>query len=114
VLVHAKDRHAGVPQVLYNVVMRKLGGRWLVQSFYHSVLFGQHSITSAKDYAPGTANPSNHQLGTVWFAIPAAVIVAVFAIPAVVFAALWFRRRRSRASRTELPPLPSSFRKSST
>ena len=112
VLVHAKSKHAKVPQVLYNVVMRKLGGRWLVQSFYPSVIFGQHSITSSKDYAPGTTSSSNHQLGTVWFAIPAAVIGAVLAIPIVIFAGMWFRRRRSLANRAELPPLPKSFRRS--
>jgi hypothetical protein len=111
VLVHAKDRHANVPQVLYNVVMHKVGGRWLVQSFYPSVMFGQHSITSAKDYAPGASNSPDRQLGTVWFAIPAAVVGAVLGIPLVVFGFLWVRRRRSRVARTELPPLPKSYRR---
>ena len=112
VLVHAQNRHARVPQVLYDVVMRKVGGRWLVQSFYPAVVFGQKSITSNKDYAPGTASPTTTHLGSVWFAIPAAVVGAVLGIPLVVFAVLWVRRRKARAGqgRRELPPLPESLR----
>jgi len=112
VLLHAKNRHAKVPQVLYDVVMHEIDGRWLVQSFYPAVVFGQTSITSNKDYAPGTASASPTHLGTVWFAIPAAVVGAVLGIPVVVFAVLWIRRRKARAGqgRRELPPLPESLR----
>lgn len=110
VLVHAKKAHAKVRQVLYNVVMHKVGARWLVQSIYPAVVFSGNGITSNKDYAPGTSNTDNRQLGSVWIAIPAAVIGAVLGIPLVVFAFLFIRRRKARAARAALPPLPESIR----
>lgn len=88
--------------------MRKIHGRWLVDSLNPSATFGGGAVASGSDYGPPPAAQGTGvaRLGSAWVAIPAILIGAgiLFLIGWFLFG--WFRaRRRRRESVRPLEPL---------
>jgi hypothetical protein len=79
--------------------MRKIGGRWLVDSFNPSATFGGGAVVGAQDFAPqqnGGPGTGVATLGSVWIVVPAALIGAgiLFLLGWFLFGSLRARRRR--------------------
>jgi hypothetical protein len=97
-------------------------GKWFVNRLYttaidNPVRAGQHEVGPADFGAPGggTTSPTKTRLGSSWLIPIVAILSAAFVIPLVLGIVLFVRSRRRRRQilaegRTELPPLPSSFR----
>jgi hypothetical protein len=88
--------------------MRKLHGRWLVDSLNPSATFGGGAVASGSDYGPPPAAQGTgvSRLGSAWIAIPAVLFGAgiLFLIGWFLFG--WARaRRRRRADLRPLDPL---------
>jgi hypothetical protein len=79
-----------------NLVVRRLGGRWLVDSFVPSAVFSGHHVVGTRDFAAGSpsADGSRGRLGAAWLAVPLALVGLVVALPAFLVARGWLRSRR--------------------
>jgi hypothetical protein len=90
--------------------VRKIHGRWLVDSFNPSATFGGGAVVGAQDFAPqqnGGPGTGVATLGSVWIVIPAALIGAgiLFLLGWFLFGSLRARRRREKVRRLD-PVLP--------
>jgi hypothetical protein len=92
--------------------MRKVRGRWLVDSLNPSATFGGGAVASGSDYGPPPAAQGSGvaRLGSAWIAIPAVLFGAAILFVIGWFLFGWVRARRRR--RTNLRPLdPLMIRK---
>ena len=95
--------------IQFNGTMRKLHGRWLVDSFNPSATFGGGAVVGPHDFTASSGEGGGKgvaRLGSTWIALPAALIAAglVFLLGWFVFA--WVRNRRvRRAYRRPLEPI---------
>lgn len=95
--------------IQFNGTMRKVGGRWLVDSFNPSATFGGGAVVGPSDFTPGPGGGTSKgvtHLHADWIGIPAIAIGAgiLFLIGWFVFT--WFRgRRQRRAYRRPLDPI---------
>ena len=89
--------------------MRKLHGRWLVDSLNPSATFGGGAVASGSDYGPPPAAGQSSgvsRLGSAWIAIPAALFGAGILFLIGWFLVGWLRARRRRAQNVRpLDPL---------
>jgi hypothetical protein len=103
-LLHPRKR-ANVGPISFDVTMRKVGGRWLVDSFVPAAVFATpgevSSIQAAPDFAPGPAAPpfsKSGRIGEDWVLIVPAVLAGLIVfVPLLVLAV--HRRRDRRAAR---------------
>lgn len=101
-LLHAA-RGAPVGAMSYDVGMRRIGGRWLVDSFVPAASFAPagsvSSITASPDFAPAPSGPPTAKTGHIggaWaLALPGALLGAIVLVPLAIFVA---HRRRDRAA----------------
>ena len=96
--------------------MRKIGGRWLVDSFNPSATFGGGAVVGAQDFAPqqnGGPGTGVATLGSVWIVVPAALIGAGILFLLGWFLLGWLRARRRREHVRPLDPLVLRRRDSS-
>lgn len=96
--------------VSFAVELKRLHGRWLVDSFVPTAVFSppgsRPNITAAPDFGPQLAGGSGEgRFSRLWLIVPAALLGLAFLIPIAL--ALVGRRRRYRPTRGELPPLPT-------
>jgi hypothetical protein len=102
--------------------MVKQHGKWLVNGLYtaaidNPVRNGQHEVGPADFGAPGggSTSPTKTRLGSDYLIPIVAILSAAFVIPLVLGLVVFLRSRRRKRQiraegRTELPPLPSSFK----
>jgi hypothetical protein len=101
-LLHAR-RGSSVGAISYDVRMRRIGGRWLVDSFVPAASFASagsvSSITASPDFAPGPAGAPTAKTGHisgVWgLALPGVLLALIVLVPLVIFLV---HRRRDRAA----------------
>src|SRR4051794_41366685 len=99
VLLHATNRRK-VGDIAFGVEMKKLHGRWLVDSFIPKAMFSpvgkDPKIFAEPDLAPAGIAPGagEPRLGTGWIAGLAAVFAAVFLTPAAMLLRRSLRTRR--------------------
>jgi len=101
-LLHPR-RGTKVGSVSYDVRMRKVGGRWLVDSFVPAASFAApgsvSGITASPDLAPAPAAPPSAARGRIsgtWLAVvPAVLIGLIVLVPAVFFSVHRVRDRRA-------------------
>jgi hypothetical protein len=94
--------------IQYIGTVRKIGGRWLVDSFNPAATFGGGAVVGTHDFLPSGGGDSKGiaRLGSDWIAIPAAVIGG-----GIVFTLAWFlfagirNRRVRKAYRRPLEPI---------
>jgi hypothetical protein len=85
--------------IQFNGTMRKVRGRWLVDSFNPSATFGGGAVVGPHDFTAsqgGEGGKGVARLGSMWIALPAALIGAglVFLLGWFVF--IWIRNWRVR------------------
>jgi hypothetical protein len=102
--------------------MVKQHGKWLVNGLYTAAIDnparnGHQEVGPADFGAPGggTTSPTKSRLGTSWLIPIVGILSAAFVIPLVLGILLFVRSRRRKRQiraegRTDLPPLPSSFK----
>ena len=103
-LLHPR-KGANVGPISFDVTMRKVGGRWLIDSFVPSAVFAApgkvSSIQAAPDFAPGPAAPPFSKSGRIdenWvLVIPAVLVGLIVFVPLLVLT--MHRRRHRRAVR---------------
>jgi hypothetical protein len=95
--------------IQFNGTMRKLHGRWLIDSFNPSATFGGGAVVGPHDFtaSSGDRGTAVARLGSTWIALPAVLIAAgiLFLVGWFLFA--WIRNRRTerRAYRRPLDPI---------
>jgi hypothetical protein len=95
---------AKVGSVSFDVRMRKVRGRWLVDSFVPAASFAPtgaiSGITAAPDFAPGPASPpyaKSGRIGQIWvLVIPGTLLGLIVLVPVLLFV---LHRRRDREAR---------------
>jgi hypothetical protein len=97
--------------VSFAVEMKRLHGRWLVDSFAPTAVFSpagaRPSITAAPDFGPQQVGGSSEsRFNRLWLIVPAALLGLAFLVPLVLV--LLKRERGYRPGRGELPPLPAA------
>jgi len=93
--------------IQFNGTMRKQQGRWLVDSFNPSATFGGGAVVGPHDFTASSGQGGGKgvaRLGSVWIAIPAALIAGGIVCVLGFFAFIWLRNRRAYR-RAELRPL---------
>ena len=116
-------RETEIGAIAFAVDLKRLRGRWLVDSFIPAAVFSGAGapprISAVPDFGPtgGTRSPGSGRLGLAWFLVPAAIFVLALAALIAHAASGWLRGRRAvRAYEAErgvgrtLPPLPAPAR----
>src|SRR3954464_3156333 len=118
VLLHATNPRK-VGNIAFGVEMKRIDGKWLVDSFIPKAMFSpagkDPKIFAEPDLAPAAIAPGagEAKLGTGWIVGIAAAFATVFALPLVLLGRRAVRGRREArrygfVGRSPLPPLPLS------
>jgi len=96
--------------IQFNGTMRKQQGRWLVDSFNPSATFGGGAVVGPHDFTASSGEGGGKgvaRLGSVWIAVPAALIAGGILCVLGFFAFVWLRTRRAyrRANLRPLEPI---------
>jgi hypothetical protein len=119
VLLHATNRRK-VGDIAFGVEMKKVDGKWLVDSFIPKAMFSplgkDPKIFAEPDLAPAAVagESGEARLGTGWIVGIVVAFAAAFLLPAALLLRRSLRTRRElrryglSSRRTGLPPLPTS------
>jgi hypothetical protein len=92
-------RGSRLDPISFSGEVKKIHGRWLVDSFYPAASFAAQGakVVGPRDFgAPPFGDDSgNSVLGTVWFAVPVGVLALIALVPLTFFLANWRRGRRA-------------------
>jgi hypothetical protein len=104
------SRRSKSDSIQYTVTMKKIGGRWLIDSFNPAATFGGGgTVVGPHDFtaSSGERGKGVARLGSTWIALPAVLIAGgiLFLLGWFLFA--WVRNRRTerRAYRRPLDPI---------
>ena len=110
-------REGDVGAIAYAVDLKRMGGRWLVDSFIPAAVFSGAGapprISAVPDFGPTAAatSPGAQRLGSVWLLLPASLLLLSLVVLVAYAIATWLRERRALArSPRSLPPLPEPTR----
>jgi hypothetical protein len=85
--------------IAFNGEVKKIRGRWLVDSFYPTAIFDtQHSkVVGPNDFtAQRFANDAGKsRLSVAWFAVPGALLALIVLVPLAMLLAAWRRGRKA-------------------
>jgi hypothetical protein len=103
--------------IQFNGTMRKELGRWLVDSFNPSATFGGGAVVGPHDFTASSGGGGGKgvaRLGSIWIAVPAALIGGGIVLVLGFFAFIWLRNRRAyrRANLRPLEPIVVERRES--
>ena len=109
-------RQAHEGPMIFTLELKRLHGRWLVESFIPSASFaGAERTGSMKafgDFGPlASTNPKPKHVNRLFLVGPALVLLLIVGIPAAIILRSWRRNRRAEQAYgkplpRELPPLP--------
>jgi hypothetical protein len=90
----------------FNGEVKKIGGRWRVDSFYAAAVFlsKEHRVVGPRDSVPGGGGGDaggNSTLGAIWFLLPAAFIALILLVPIGFVVFNLVRNRRAKPNREE-------------
>jgi hypothetical protein len=79
-----------------NLELKRIGGRWLVNSFVPAAVYSAHRIVGTHDFVAGapSAQATHGRLGAVWLAVPIALVSLFVLVPGGLFLRGWLRSRR--------------------
>ena len=110
-------REAGIGGIAFAVDLKRLRGRWLVDSFIPAAVFAGAGepprISAVPDFGPtaGASSPGSRRLDPVWILLPASLLVLSLVVLLAYAVATWLRGRRVLGSSPRtLPPLPRPTR----
>lgn len=88
---------SGGQPISYRIELKRIGGRWLVDSAIPVAVFGPHRITATPDFGPEAAvgGSGKSRLSPAWFLLPAAIVGLFLAIPVAIMTRDWRRGRRA-------------------
>jgi hypothetical protein len=90
---------AHVNPISFSVEVKKIRGRWLVDSFYPAASFDskEHRVVGPRDFVPGGVSSAggNPRLGPVWLAVPGVLVAGILLVPLTLFAVGRTRDRRA-------------------
>ncbi len=101
--------------IMFDVTLKRLHGRWLVDLFIPTATFapeaGPSKVRAVPDYSPqpqGEGGNQDHgsRLSHAYAVIPFALLGLLVAALLASALVVWYRNRRFAASSTDLPPLP--------
>ena len=102
--------------MIFSVELKKLRGRWLVDSMLPAASFADSGRTGSMkafgDYGPLAAkNPDRRKVDRLLLILPGSLLILVVALPAGIVLRGWRRNRRAEQAYAEqhprtLPPLP--------
>jgi hypothetical protein len=101
--------------IQYDGTVRKIGGRWLIDSFNPTATFGGGAVVGAHDFTAGRGGDSKGvaPLGSAWIAIPVVLIGGGVVLLLGWFLFTWVRDLRiRRAYRRPLDPVVVKRRES--
>lgn len=83
--------------IQYYGTVKKVDGRWLIDSFNPSATFGGGAVTGPQDFLPqsGGDNTGVARLGSTWIAIPLALFCSAILCALGFFAFVWIKNRRA-------------------
>jgi hypothetical protein len=109
-------RHAHKGPMIFTLELRRVHGRWLVESFIPSASFAgaekTGSMQAFADYGPlASKNPKPKHVNRLFLIGPALVVLLIVAFPAGILLRSWRRNRRAEREygkplQRSLPPLP--------
>jgi len=109
-------KHVRTGQMIFTIELKRVHGRWLVDSFLPSASFAGSgrtgSMKAAADYGPNAIGRSTtRKVNRLLLVVPALVLLLIVAVPAAIVIRGWRRNRRAERAfgnrlRKELPPLP--------
>jgi hypothetical protein len=97
---------AKVDPTSFSGEVKKIHGRWLVDSFYAAATFSTKTqrVVGPRDFGPGTGasgDGGNSTLGAIWFLAPASVGALILLVPLSFLGLSIVRGRRRRPSLEE-------------
>jgi hypothetical protein len=108
---------AEIGGIAFAVDLKRMRGRWLVDSFIPAAVFSGAGepprISAVPDFGPtaGASSPGSRRLDPVWILVPASLLVLSLVVLLGYGVATWIRGRRVlRDSPRALPPLPQPTR----
>ena len=87
--------------IIFTSELKRVHGRWLVDSMIPSATFGDGTVYSRVDMGPQAvvAAPAKAPLDKVWIVAPVALLVGLIVlVPGGIMLASWLRNRRAAAS----------------
>ena len=89
----------------WTIVLRKIGGRWLVDSAVPTAFFPREGSGSGNMHASNDLLPQSQatkdlhgRLGMIWFLVPGAIGLLLVGLPVGLWFASWRRNRRAYAA----------------
>jgi hypothetical protein len=89
----------------WTIELRKIGGRWLVDSALPTAWFPREGSGSGNMHAsndllpqPNLTKDRHGRLGAIWFLVPGGVILLLLALPVGLWIASWRRNARAYAA----------------
>jgi len=114
-MLHPRHGAKGGPMI-FSVELKKLHGRWLVDSMLPAASFAGSGRTGSMkafgDYGPLAAkNPERRKVDRLLLVLPGSILLLVVGLPAGIVLRGWRRNRRAERAYSEnlpraLPPLP--------
>jgi len=97
---------AKVDPTSFSGEVKKIHGRWLVDSFYAAATFSTKTqrVVGPRDFGPGTGasgGAGSSTLGAIWILVPAALGALILLVPIGFLVFSVVRGRRLRPSRSE-------------
>jgi hypothetical protein len=91
-------RGAKVDPASFSGEVKKIGGRWLIDSFYVAATFSgkTNKVVGPRDFGPGRVDSGggNSTLGAIWFLVPGAVGALILLVPIGFLVSSLLRNRR--------------------
>jgi hypothetical protein len=102
--------------MIFTIELKRIHGRWLVDSFIPSASFAGSGRTGSMkafgDYGPNAiGRPTTRKVNRLLLLVPAVVLLLILGVPAAILLRSWRRNRRAERSfgkqrPKSLPPLP--------
>jgi hypothetical protein len=101
VVIHPAKDEPTHRAIIFTSELKRVGGRWLVDSMIPSATFGDGTVYSRVDMAPQAvaAAPAKAPLGKAWILAPIGLIVGLIVlVPGGILLGRWLRDRRAAAA----------------